>query len=169
MPNMGLGYGLEKSDICIKQKHRWLFMIPNISASGVDSLPPSKASRPKMSYKEISLEHLNETIYIPGKVEMKPINLTLYDLKKNKHPVLEWFKKLYNPCSGNSIYPVDNNFFKTAYLELYDGMGSVLERWIFENVWPLEIDFGDLDMESSEVVSCDVTLRYARAYLSDEC
>lgn len=167
--NMGLGYGLEKSNICFKQSNRWLFMIPGISASGINSLPPSKSARPKLSFKEIQVEHMHETIYLPGKIEYSPVNLSLYDLKKNNHPVFTWIKSAYNACNGSYKYPVDNNFFKTAYLELYDASGNILERWIYENVWLKEVDFGDLDMSLSDVLTCDLTLRYARAYIDDQC
>lgn len=167
--NMGLGFGLEKSDTCIKSKFRWLFIIPEICADGLGSLPPSKSARPKVSFKEIQVEHMNETIYLPGKVEYQPINLTLYDLKKNFHPVFRWIKSVYDACNGKYNYPVDNRFFKTAYLELYDGMGTVLERWIYENVWLKEVDFGDLDMGESDSLTCEITLRYARAYIDSEC
>lgn len=167
--NMGLGYGLERSDVCLKMSYRWLFVIPGISADGINSLPPSKSARPKLSFKEIQVEHMHETVYLPGKVEFSPLTLSLYDLKKNNHPIFMWIKSAYNPCNGTYKYPVDSGFFKTAYLELYDASGNVLERWIYENIWPKEIDFGDLDMSTSEILTCDLTLRYARAYIDNEC
>ena len=52
-----------------------------------------------------------------------------------------------------------------ASLILYDGCGNKIERWVFENVWPQSAEFGELDMQSSEVVTGDVTLRYDRAYV----
>ena len=167
--NMGLGFGLEKSDICLKSKFRWLFIIPGISADGVDSLPPSKSARPKISFKEIQVEHMHETIYLPGKIEFTPITLSLYDQKRNSHPIFKWIKAAFNPCNVSYQYPVDSKLFKTAYLELYDGSGSVIERWIYENVWPKDVDFGELDMSDSEVLTCDLTLRYSRSYIEDQC
>ena len=169
MPNMGLSYGLEDSQKCIKIRNRWLFKIPSVSASGVDSLPPLKSARPNLSFKEIQAEHLNETIYFPGKPDFKPITLTLYDLQTNENPIFKWLKKLYNPCDGKMQTPVDNNFIITATLELYDGCGNVLETWTFENAWPVTWDFGELDMASSEVVTCDLILRYARAFIDNAC
>ena len=35
--------------------------------------------------------------------------------------------------------------------------------------WEWSIDFGDLDMSLSDVLTCDLTLRYARAYIDDQC
>ena len=81
---MGWGDSFGLRDGCFKRKNRWLFTIPEISAEGINALPPSKASRPGLSFKELSMEHLTETIYYPGKPEWKPITLTLYDLRKEQ-------------------------------------------------------------------------------------
>ena len=100
---MGWGDSFGLVDGCFKRKNRWLLTIPDISAEGINSLPPSKASRPSLSFKELSLEHLNETIYFPGKPEWKPITLTLYDMAKPTHKIWEW---IY------SYYDLENDKFK---------------------------------------------------------
>lgn len=169
MPTMGLGFGLEKSGLCIKQTNRWLFKIPEISAQGINSLPPAESARPSVSVREITVEHINETINFPGRIEFKPINLVLYDLKKNKHPVFGWFKRFYDPCSGTMNTPVDNNFILTGVLELYNGCGDTMETWIYENIYPNNIDWGELNMADSAVLKCNLTLRYTRAYLVNKC
>ncbi|RDJ35462.1 MAG: hypothetical protein DWQ19_11645 [Crenarchaeota archaeon] len=167
MPRMGFDFGLEAAALCAKQKFRWLFIIPSISADGINSLPPLKGARPSVSFKEIQAEHLNETISYPGKPEWKPVDLSLYDLKKNIHPVFGWLQRLYNPGPGEWSPPLDNEFIiSEAYLELYDGCGGLLERWIFENVWPSSVDFGELEMGDSEIVTCDLSIKYARAYIN---
>lgn len=166
---MGLDFGLESTTVCLKRKFRWLFIVPSVSAEGISSLPPSRGARPGISFKEIQVEHLNETIFYPGKPDWKPVELVLYDLKKNSHPVFRWLQNIYNPSDGQFATPLENGFIKSkAYLELYDGCGTVLEKWVFENIWPNSIDFGELDMANSEIVTCSLTLRYARAYLQGQ-
>lgn len=176
--NMGFDFGLESPNACFKRKNRWLFKIENVSAEGISSLPPLKAARPSLSFKEIEVQHVNETIYFPGKPEWKPVVLTLYDLKKNAlHPIFEWISMIYDTKSDsdpllagtqtNSIYRPSCDGFKKpqATLELYDGCGILIERWVYESIWPQSVEFGDLDMSSSEVITCDLTLRYDRAYV----
>ncbi len=168
MALMGLQFGLENQSTCYKQKFRWLFKIYNISADGVDALPPSKASRPGLSFKTMEIQHLNETIYRPIKPEWKPINLTLYDLKKNKHPVFEWLKKQYDPQNDGAWQQPSTAFIiPQATLEMLDGCGSIIETWALENVWPESIEFGELDMASSEYLTCELSLRYDRAYINN--
>lgn len=165
---MGFDFGLSDENTIFKKKHRWLFKIDDVSADqrSISCLPPTKAMRPNLTFREIEVQHLNEIIYLPGKPEWKTITLTLYDLHRNltSNPVFDWLLKMYNPESGN--FYTFNKFKKSkAYLELYGGCGELLEEWAFESIWPQDIQFGDLDMDSSDVVTCDLTLRYDRAYL----
>jgi len=167
--NMGFDFGLEKETVNIKRKFRWLFKIPGISAEGTNALPPDKGARPSLSFKEIEAQHLNEIVYFPGKPDWKPINLTLYDIKKNKNEIFNWIKEMYNPEYSGDLggWADGSDFKKNATLELYDGCGQTLEQWTFENIWPNNIEWGELDMSDSQYVTIDLTLRYDRAYYND--
>ena len=81
------------------------------------------------------------------------------------HTVFEWIKEIYDPKEDSLWQPSANGFIKDASSEMYDGCGTVVETWVYENVWPQAADFGSLDMANNEVVTCDLTLRYARAYI----
>jgi hypothetical protein len=165
---MSFDFGLEKPNACFKRKYRWLFKIEDVSAEGVNSLPPLKSARPSLSFKEMEAQHLNETVYFPGKPDWKPVALTLYDIRKNRHPVFEWIKRVYDPQDGTWKPSVTSGKpFKIASttLELYDGCGEPIEIWRYEGVWPQTIEFGELEMSNSDVIVCDLTLRYDRAYI----
>lgn len=184
MVSMGLQFGLESNSLepnskkqfaktCLR-KFRWLLKIDDISASGINSLPPSQSSRPNLSFTEMEVRHLNENFYYPGKPDWKPIQLVLYDVVKQnasgarRHPVFEWIKEVYDPKKDAKWKPASNGFIKRADLEMYDGCGNIVERWVFENAWPQSVDFGSLDMNNSEILTCDIVLRYARAYIESE-
>lgn len=165
---MGFDFGLQSPDVCFKRKFRWLFKIPEVSAEGIDTLPPEKGARPSLSFKEVEVQHLNEIIYYPGKPDWKPINLTLYDLKKNRNPIITWLSEQYNPQTGawKIGFGGGGQFKKSvALLEMYDGCGNIIEAWQFENIWPNNIEWGELDMSDSQYVTIDLTLRYDRAYV----
>lgn len=164
---MSFDFGLER-DPCFKRKFRWLLIIPEVSAEGLQTLPPQKAARPILAFKEMQVEHLSETLYFPSKPDYKPIQITLYDIKKDtEHPVMRWVRRCYDAQEGQWRLPAEAEFIKQAKLEMYDGCGTTIETWVYENAWPQQIDFGDLDMGSSDVVTCDITLRYARAYIQN--
>ena len=182
---MGLDFGLNTPKNIFKRKFRWLLYIPTISADGTNCLPPSKSQRPTITIKETEVQHLNEIVYTPVKSDWKPISLTLYDIKNcpqnSWSPVFSWLQRIYNPGDDTAWWRAQNDVlclgsnqtpgacFKVdeAILNMYDGCGNVIEQWIMENVWPTEIEFGDLDMGSSEVCTIQLSLRYDRAYLSD--
>lgn len=184
---MGLDFGLNSytqkgqgtstaftSPQTCKRKFRWLTIIENISASGINSLPPSKGARPSISLKEMEARHLSENYYYPVvKPEWKPLALTLYDLSRTPHPVFAWLKKMYNPETGEmypSVYALGRGqtlIIPQIQIEMYDGCGKMIEQWILEDVWPTNIDFQELDMNAVEICMCDLQLRYARAYIKN--
>lgn len=172
---MGFDLGLSDAKTCFKRKFRWMFFIdtPKLtgpisgslpdSTAGVNALPPLRSSRPSLSFKEMEVQHLNETIYFPSKPEWKPIPLSLYDIKKTENPVINWLKEIYDAKAGT--WSPSLNSKKECKLQMYDGCGEVIESWIFENAWPQNIEFGELDMSASDVMTIDLTLRYDRAYI----
>ncbi len=155
---------------------RFAFLIEGVTMyGGLDVLICHKASRPNLSFKEFSFEHLTETITMPGKAEWKPIQITLYDTwnpKLNKqNPVYKWIESFYWPSQGvygfasQNENPGVNQFKKTAYINMYDGAGCLVEAWQLDNAWCQDINFNETDYSSNEVMSIDITLRYDRAYI----
>jgi hypothetical protein len=176
--NMGLHPLLNKGGD--KRKNRWMLSVLPYIGDSVKMLPPSKASRPGMSFKEYQAEHLNETIYFPGKVEWNTLDVSIYDVKCSDNLIFEWMKKIYDPTPtsnsnrghyGPALTPSpagigSEPYYKiTALLTMFSGCGETLETWVYMNAFPIKIDWGDLDMSSSEITMVDITLRYDRAYI----
>ena len=162
------------SKTCFKRQYRWKFSISNIIGEEINALPASKSGRPSFEFKEIQAEHITETIFFPGKVSWKPISISLFDVRKEKHPILEWVKKMYNSENGEFRPSLEGFKIEQAFLTLYDGVGKEIEKWVMENIWCQVIEMGELDYSSNDVVYCNLTLRYDRAYLvspssSDPC
>lgn len=164
--NMGFDYGLESLESCIKQKHRWMFIIDGVSGSS-KALPPLRANRPSLEMKEQQIAHIVEDIYYPIRPEWKPVAITLYDLKNKTNPVFDWLNSIYDAKEGKwkGITPNSKGFKRKATLCLYSGCGDVVESWVFDNAYPMSINWGDLDMGISDVVTVELNLRYDRAYI----
>ena len=144
-------------------------------AGVANALPPIKAARPQLDFKEQQIAHLVQQIYYPIMADWKPIQLTLYDIQSKKNPVFQWIQQVYDPNNDNGngewspVYQSgggDNQFKRKAMLCLYDGCGAVTESWTMENCYPQAVNFGDLEMSELKIVTIDVTLRYDRAYLN---
>lgn len=175
MPKMCMQFGMDKQsgEYC-KRPFRWLFVIPKVCADdspGANALPPEKSARPTLSFKEMDVNHLIEDVYYPAKPEWKPITITLYDLKRQEHPVFKWLQNMYDPENGIFYEPNsgenDTKFIKECTLKMLDGTGNVIETWIYEDCWPQAVNFQSLDMGmGSGILTCEITLRYARAYIT---
>lgn len=171
--SMGLSHGLQLDTLNPKIKRRWLFSIPGIVLGSAPALPPKRAARPGIQMKEYEFQHIHESVWFPLKGEWKTINLTLYDIRCKRNIVFDWLLRIYTPNSEElkfnpALQPIrGNSSFKVPLckLELYDGCGEILECWNFENVYPSDINWGELDMESNDLVLVDLTLRYDRAYM----
>lgn len=170
---MGLHMGLESGSYC-KRQNRWMFTVTNfIGESGEASmraLPPEKSSRPSLSFKESAVKHLVEDVFYPAKPEWRPITVTVFDLKKTDNPLFRWITEIYEPSLGIFYQPnmfpgPDMGFIRQCYLQLFDGCGNTVEKWVFEDAWPQNINFQSLDMTQQGIVMADITLRYARAYI----
>ncbi len=169
MAKMGLQFGLQGNSKLCKRQFRWLFSIPEVAADetpGANALPPESSARPNLSFKEMDVNHLIEDVYYPCKPDWKPIQITLYDLQLGTHPVFKWVKEnCYDPEQGKYYEATSRKLIKECILTLYNGCGEKVERWIYEDAWPQSVNFQSLDMNNSGVVKCDITLRYARAYI----
>lgn len=176
MGKMGLQFGLAGSGLFCKRQFRWIFVIPGVcgdETAGAKALPPEKSARPSITFKEMDVSHLIEDVYFPAKPDWKPVTITLYDLAVKPHPVFEWLKLAYDPEAGKFYEAVGGagrgngrpqSFIKECGLYMMDAVGNVVESWIYEDCWPQSVNFQTLDMTSSAVVMCELTLRYARAY-----
>lgn len=165
---MGLQFGLEGKGKFCKRQHRWLFAIPGVcsdNSPGVNALPPEKSARPNLSFKEMNVNHISEDVYYPAKPDWKPITITLFDLSNSQHPVFNWLEQIYVPSRGTFASANSGSFIKECDLKLLDATGQIIETWVFEDAWPQSINFQTLDMTVSAVTMCDITLRYARAYI----
>jgi hypothetical protein len=175
IPYKKIEMGISNTNIAFKRQMRFAFIIDGVSfGGGLDTKICHKAARPNFSFKEIALEHFNETIYMPGKVEWKPIQITLYDtwntMTQQNNPLFIWLASWYRAkdalygFAGQNIRAGFQQWKKNAYLNMYDGSGCIIESWLFENAWPQDINFNEVDYSSNDVMSVDLTLRYDRAY-----
>lgn len=177
---MGLDYGLDDNPGS-RRKNRWLFSIKNVSADdsaavSTYTLPPKRGARPSLSWKEYECQHLTETIYYPFKPDWKPISLTLYDIRCNKNPVFDWIRLtqnisgngggLYDPQQGIWTPIVPSQMKREGNIQLLDGCGNIVECWTLDNCYPSSVEWGELDMDSSEIITVEVQVRYDRAYIA---
>lgn len=177
---MGLGELSTNPNLVFKRKYRWTFEL--ISPCG-PAIPPyfvKLASRPNLTIEETEINFLHGKMYIPGKGTWESITITYYDIGNGgagMTGLYSWLATIYNftdPACLSQSSKKGNGAGSGGYagkgiLQLYDGCGTVMERWELNHAWPQAINFGELDYSSSEEVTIELTLRYSDVKLQLFC
>ena len=175
---MGLG-AIGDGKVIFKRKFRWTFEIEyccNNTVNGVLQPPKSVAkefvkigARPQIDFEEVEINYLNGKMWIPGKGTWQTMTVTYYDVAGatnagiNTASVLAWIATIYDftDCRCLPMNSVPEQYEGVARLILWDGCGNPLEAWMLRHVWPQSVNWGDLDMSSSEECTVELTLRYS--------
>lgn len=176
----GMGIGrLGDPDIVFKRKFRWSFELrPRCTGLAIPASFVKLAARPNISIEETQIDFLNETNWIPGKGRWETIQLTYYDIGGSTGDVRNFVTSLYSWLASTYDFTDDScrwqgssqrDYSAVGFLYLYDGCGKPMELWTLDNVWPTAIDFGDLDMSSSDTADIQLTLRYSKVQYVNFC
>jgi hypothetical protein len=119
------------------------------------------------------LNFLNSKAWIPGKASYETMTITYIDVAPTRRESANLYAYL------GSVYQFHNSdrkmgsavrdYTATGTLTLYDGCGTPIEDWQFEDLWPQAINFGDLDQSSSDTVDIELTMRYSKFTYNPRC
>ena len=147
----------------IRRKHRWLFeTLGPLSPQALLIL--QSASRPSFKFEEPEMHHNQEVAYFAGKQSWDPITLVWYDSEQNPNvsqEVYDWLGSVVDLTSVDVRRP--NQYKKDAQLSVVDGVGTANEQWNMYGCWPSAVNFQELDYSSTDLLTCEATLRYDRA------
>jgi hypothetical protein len=149
-----------------KRSYLFLTTFPDLEEYTIKTLPPEKASRPTYEFTSKSYEHLTQTISYPLKMKYQQVEFTWYDivqdLKNPTNVIYNWISKFNNPETGYQGSPAR---FKTRIqLGMYTSEGEIIETWIYEGAYPVNVRFGAVDMANMNCMTITATLQYDRAY-----
>lgn len=175
MPNMGIGFA---SSVIFKRQNRFVMHIPDVTHVGNSAvrvynkvLLEEKAARPKLSYNEIDANHVIETIKFAGRPQWDTLRVTLYDVAQ-VNPAWGWITSNYylrRVGNGNQVGigylgGATGSFKRNVQIFMLDGCGYAIEAWNFMNAYPVDVDWGEVNMGQADAMRINMTLRYDRAY-----
>jgi hypothetical protein len=166
---MGMGQvGLP--EVIFKRKFRWTLKIETACGEIPEHFVKT-AARPKLEINETEINFLNGVDWIPGKAKWQPISVTYRDAGNDALVALyDWMATIYDITRPVELNMGERaNYNAEAVLTMRDGCGNGMEEWRLFNVWPTNIDFGDLDYESTDIATVDLTLRYSQAVFRNLC
>lgn len=134
---------------------------------GIDSLNINlsleAASLPTESSEEVELNYINVKRYVAGKTVYDTIPLVVKDMVDigTARALSRWRTKVYNPITDQ--VGLARDYKKSADIILFAPDGSAERTWELRGVWPISVNWGPLDMTTSDIVKIETTLRYDKA------
>lgn len=170
MPGFNIGSGSgnpeQKSHVAEpRRKHRWRVTSLGDVLNAGELVYLEKANRPKFKYAEATMHHNQEEAYFAGKQTWENLSWTFYDIEQDKDvsaSIARWVSTVttsFLDVSALTVVATPAQYKKDGTLEMVKGDGSVSEQWKLYGVWPLDIDWQDLDYSSSEIQRVVVTCK----------
>ena len=94
--------------------------------------------------------------------KLDEITITILDVENDEKtkPLYDWLGETYRLREKDEKYEPEP---AKLIIDLYDGVGSLLESWILKNVQAKSINFGELDFSSSDESILELTFTYTEA------
>ena len=169
MAAMGIG-ALGAPGVIIKRKFRWVFAM-STPCGNIPGIYCRSASRPSLEVESTQIDFLNATTWVPGKGRWQPITVSFIDVADiQMQGLYNWIATVYNftdPVGLSQGEKADWN--GTAFLNMLDGCGNVLETWGLGSCFPTSINFGDLSYESSDLATIELTLKFSEVSYVSNC
>ena len=145
-----------------KRAFRWV-----IEYEGLDTFLAQTATRPKITVGETEFNFLNFVSYFAGKARPETFTISLVDAidPSQVKKAFDWMSTVYNFNTGKAH---GKDFYaKDIVLKLLGPEGEIIEKWTLKNAWPVNFNPSDLDYNSEEFATVELTLRYDKAVLEE--
>lgn len=164
-----------------KRKFTYLLSIAGKDLS-LENYLIKKVKKPSFEISQSEHKFLNHTFKYPGKLTWKDVTFTIVDTinPNGTEKFLAFIEKCgyHAPvvAAGPST-PGNQNFNAQTISKLrsvealgkpilrqIDHDGRIVEEWVMEGAWIKDVDFGELDNDSDDLMNIEVTLAYDYAY-----
>lgn len=153
------------SDLLIKapityellRKNRFLLRFP--SDLGIQEWWVSNCGRPSMTQDATEIPFINTSNWVVGRYKWEDINLTLRDPigPSASQAVMEWVRLHSESVTGRQGYAVA--YKRDLVLQMLDPTGAAISEWIIKEAMITSAKFSDLDYNSSDLATIDLTLK----------
>jgi hypothetical protein len=146
-----------------KRQNRFILRFP--STLGINEWFVETASRPKLTIASTEIQFLNTSTYVAGRFTWGEISVKFRDPigPSASQALMEWVRLCAESVTGRMGYAA--GYKKNVDLEMLDPTGVVVEKWILEGAWLMNVDFGSLAYNSDAIADITATLRPDRCIL----
>jgi hypothetical protein len=141
-------------------------------------------TKPSFTVNAAEHNYLNHTFYYPGRVTWNDVSLTFVDPGTTGDAASEstsaglvsiLLGMGYNPPSSADTQAEKKTISKSkavtalgdVNIRQLDEEGDILDEWVLINAWITEVNFGDLDYTSDDLVEVTCTIKYDFAKFSE--
>lgn len=146
-----------------KRKNRFILRFP--SSLGINEWYVTSSKRPSAKINSVEIPFLNTSTYVAGRFVWDEITVQFKDPigPSAMQALMEWFRLHAESVSGRMGYA--SGYKKDIELEMLDPTGVVIEKWILQGCFLMNLSGGDLNYNQDELATIDVTIRPDRCIL----
>ena len=143
-----------------KRVNRFILRFP--SSLGINEWYVTSAARPSVKLNSVEILFLNTSTFVAGRFNWEEMRVKFKDPigPSASQALMEWFRLHAESVTGRMGYAA--GYKKDVELEMLDPTGVVVEKWILQGTFLMNLNFGDLDYSRDDLATIDVTLRMDR-------
>jgi len=152
-------------------KRKYNFTVDIQDAGGkIEKYFAKSVTKPSFTVNAAEHNYLNHTFYYPGRVTWNDINITFVDPgggdSASAGLALVLKAMGYNPpANANDDKTISksksvNALGGSVKITQLDDEGEMLDEWSLYNPWVMEVNFGELDYTSDDLVEVTCTIKY---------
>ena len=156
---------LMKMPVPYEPKRKNRFIIRFDSSLGINEWYVTSSARPSAKINSVEIPFLNTSTYVAGRFTWNEIKVTFKDPigPSASQALMEWFRLHAESVTGRMGYAA--GYKKDVYLEMLDPTGVVVEKWLLQDCFITDLNFGDLAYDQDAIANIDCSLRMDRCIL----
>ena len=137
-----------------KMKNRFIMYL-----DGIPTYTIKKITRPTITQESKAIDHINLRRFVKGKTVWNPITMTLYDpiVPSAAQAVMEWVRLHHESVTGRDGYA--DFYKKDIVVNMLGPVGDKVEEWIIKGAFITEVNFGDADWATDDILTIDITIQ----------
>jgi hypothetical protein len=146
-----------------KRQNRFIMRFP--STLGINEWFVETAARPHITINSTEVQFLNTSTYVAGRFTWSPITVKFRDPigPSASQALMEWVRLCAESVTGRMGYAA--GYKKNIDLEMLDPTGVVVEKWILEGSWLMDVNFDSLGYGADQLASITAQIRMDRCIL----
>jgi hypothetical protein len=146
-----------------KRQNRFIVRFP--SSLGINEWFVESAARPHITIGSTEIQFLNTSTYVAGRFTWSPITVKFRDPigPSASQALMEWVRLCAESVTGRMGYAA--GYKKNIDLEMLDPTGVVVEKWILEGSWLMDVNFDSLAYGTDALASITAQIRMDRCIL----